>query len=184
MPRKPTLTAAQAKQARYWYRRFGHEHLLPPDVLLPRKGGRAKLDSGPMFWKSLELFLRSMKRTRGMNRTAALRWWVDALWHLNEEVGFYEEFGKNPAAIVARLRRNLQKGGYDKRDAKKLVPREWLERGIDPETFINFPVTKDDLRKIDPEKCTPARKLARLKRLPSPNPKGGTAFIVTETDDD
>ncbi len=194
MPRKPqTVAEAEAeqrarKQARYWLKvlgvdlkRHGLEHLLSP-----RKGGRAKLDGGPMFWKSLELFLRSMKRTRGMNRTAALQWLVDLLWPLYETgaLGFYEEFGKNPAAIVARLRRNLQKGGYAKRNAKKLVPREWLKRGIDPETFINFPVTKEDLRRIDPEKFTPARKLARLKRLPSPNPKGGTAFIVTETDDD
>jgi hypothetical protein len=182
VPRKPVepLTAAEAKQARYWLKRVGLE---VPSNLLPREGGRPKLDGGPMFWKSLELFLRSMKRTRGMNRTAALRWLVDLLWPLYE-TGTLEKFGKNPNAIVVRLRRNLQKGGYDKRDAKKLVPREWLKRGIDPETFINFPVTKGDLRRIDPEKFTPARKLARLKRLPSPNPKGGTAFIVTETDDD
>jgi hypothetical protein len=180
-PLKP-LTAGEAKQARYWLKRLGLE--VPPN-LMPRKGGRPKLDQGPMFFKSLELFVRSMERARGVSRYAALWLLVDLLWPLYEAGGLYEKgkFGLSPDAIVGRWRLKLRKGGYNKCDAKTLVPREWLKRGIDPETFINFPVTKNDLCEIDPEKFTPARKLARLKRLSSPNPKGGTAFIVTETDE-
>jgi len=58
------------------------------------------------------------------------------------------------------------------------VPRKWLERGIDPEKLVSFPVTPD-LRKIDPEKFMP-RKLAKLKRIGgSP---GRSQYVVVESD--
>jgi hypothetical protein len=182
MPRK-ALTAAEdtqaRKRARYWLKVLGidlKQHGLER-LLTPRKGGRSKHDDAPML-ASLELFLRTTKRERGLSRNAALHLLVDAVWLLGWLPGYTADAG------VARLHKKLKDGGYDKKDSRTLVPPEWLERGIDPETFLTFPISKTgDLRGIDPEKFTPTRKLARLKRLPSPNPKGGTAFIVTETDD-
>jgi hypothetical protein len=53
-------------------------------------------------------------------------------------------FGPNANAVVARLSRKLRKGGFNKRDIKTLVPREWLEAGIDPEKFTSIPSTKPD----------------------------------------
>src|SRR5260370_29052360 len=160
MPRKPqTVAEAEAeqrarKQARYWLKvlgvdlkRHGLEHLLSP-----RKHGRSEYDDTPML-KSLELFVRSTARSYGISRDAALRIFVDAAWHFEQQGEFlsYEEgkFGCSAAAARARLRRKLRESGLDKKDIRELVPREWLKRGIDPEKFISFPVTKTDLREID-----------------------------------
>jgi hypothetical protein len=184
MPRK-ALTAAEdrqaRKQARYWLKvlgvdlkRHGLGHLLSP-----RKPGKPEHDDAPLL-ASLELFLRSLERERGISRNAALHTLVDGIWHL-DKAGGPLALGYSADAVVARLRRKLRDGGFDKRDIRKLVPRKWLERGIDPEKFISFPVTRD-LRGVDPEKWA-SRKLAKLKRLRSQNSMGGATFIVTESDD-
>jgi hypothetical protein len=173
MPRKP-LTAAERKQARYWLKRLGLDpkKLGLERLLAPRGAGAPKHDDAPLL-VSLELFVRATARSYGISREAALRVYVDAAWHFHK----HGEFGRNAKAIVARLSRKLRP--LKRRDARTLVPREWLKRDIDPEKFISFPVT-GDLRKIDPEQFMP-RKLAKLKRVGGS--LGASQYVVIESND-
>ena len=176
MPRMP-LTAGEARKLRHLLRKAGQEHLLPllsPD-LQPHRRGRLGLDNAPLL-ESLELFVRATVRSYGISREAALRVFVIGIWHLNRH---YERgrFGISTDAVVARLGRKLQ--ALEGRDARTLVPREWLEQGVDPEKFVSFPVTTD-LRKIDPREFLP-RKQAKLKRIGGS--LGRSQYVVVESDE-
>jgi hypothetical protein len=149
MPRK--LTDAEAKQFRRLLRKVGDENLLPllwPD-LLPRKRGRhERAVDTPAMLAQFELFLRTAMRERGMSRNAALHWAFDGVYKKLKKLGaddaFVGRFGPNAKAVVARLNRKLRKGGFHKAGIKTLVPREWLEAGIDPEKFTTLPPKADD----------------------------------------
>ena len=84
-----------------------------------------------------------------MSRNAALHWAFDSTYKKLKKLGadsaFVARFGPNADAVVARLSRKLREGGFDKRDIKTLVPREWLEAGIDPEKFTTIPPTKTEV---------------------------------------
>ena len=144
------LTFAEAKQFRRLIKKAGLEHwlpLLPPD-LLPRKRGRRERDSDNAMLAGLEIFVRTAMREHGMSRNAALHWAFDSTYRRLKKLGadsaFVALFGPNANAVVARLSRKLRKGGFHKRDIKTLVPREWLEAGVDPEKFTTIPPTKTD----------------------------------------
>jgi hypothetical protein len=140
-PHKP-LTDDEARQFRRLIRKTGRGHWLPvlwPD-LLPRKRGRHERDSDTdAMLANIEVFVRTAMREREMSRDAALHWAFDSTYEnlkkLDADSVFVARFGPNANALVARLRRKLRKGGFDKRDIKALVPPEWLEAGIDPEKF-------------------------------------------------
>jgi hypothetical protein len=143
------LTVAAAKQFRRLIRKTGRGHLLPvfwPDRV-PRKRGRRERDT-PAMLDGIELLVRTAMRERGMSRNAALHWMFDSFYKTYKKFGsdshFATRFGPNVNAIVARLSRKLRKGGFHKRDIKTLVPREWLEAGVDPEKFTTIPPTKTD----------------------------------------
>jgi len=172
MPKPPT--AADKRLLRSLLKRLAPDllPLLPPD-LLPHKRGRATHDDASLL-ASLELFVRNTARVRGITRGAALRVLVEGVWPLHEAGQPTPFRGSSAEAAAARLSRKLREGGFDKRDARTLVPREWLKRGIDPEKFVTFPITKD-LHAIDPEKLSP-RKLAKLKRA-------APGRFIVETDD-
>jgi hypothetical protein len=146
-----TLTAAKARQLRSLIKQDGRlDHLLlllPPD-LLPRKGGRSENDYDAPSLASLELFLRAAKRERNMSRDAALHWLFDYTYKKGGAHGslrgLQKVFGSNADAAVARLSRKLRASGLHKQDIKTLVPREWLEAGIDPEKFTTLPRAKTD----------------------------------------
>jgi hypothetical protein len=122
------LTAAQARQFRSLIKqdgRLGHLlPLLPPD-LQPRKRGRSELDDTPML-ENLELFVRAAKREWGMSREAALHWMFDYSYQEGGSV-MVPRYGSNADAVVARLKRKLREGGFDKRDIKTLAPPEWID---------------------------------------------------------
>jgi hypothetical protein len=154
MPRKP-LTAAEdrqaRKQARHWLKvldidlkQHGLEHLLSPH----KRGRRERAHDTPAMLDGIELLVRTAMRERGISRNAALHWWFEGIYKKLKKLGadsiFVANFGPNANAVIARLSRKLRKGGFHKRDIKTLVPREWLEAGVDPEKFTTIPPTKTD----------------------------------------
>jgi hypothetical protein len=139
------LTVAEAKQFRRLIRKTGRGHLLPvfwPDLLPRKRGRRERASDAPAMLVGIELFVRTAMRERGMSRNAALHLAFDSIYKRYSD--FAARFGPNANALVARLSRKLRKGGFHKRDIKTLVPREWLEAGIDPEKFTTIPPTKTD----------------------------------------
>jgi hypothetical protein len=147
MPRE--LTVAEAKQFRRLIRKTGRGHWLPllwPDLLPHKRGRREYAADTDAMLASLEMFVRTAMRERGMSRNAALHWAFDYAYKKLEKLGsdsaLAAHFGPNADAVVARLSRKLRDGGFHKRDIKTLVPQEWLEAGIDPERFTTSPPTK------------------------------------------
>jgi hypothetical protein len=141
------LTVAEAKQFRRLIRKTGRGHLLPvfwPDLLPRKRGRRERAIDTPAMLDGIELLVRTAMRERGMSRNMALHWAFDSTCKKLKKLGVDSVFGPNANAIVARLSRKLRKGGFHKRDIKTLVPREWLEAGIDPERFTTTPSTKTD----------------------------------------
>jgi hypothetical protein len=148
MPRKP-LTAAEDMQARklarYWLKvldidlkQHGLEDLLSPH----KRGRRERASDTDAMLAGIEMSVRIAMRERGMSRNKALHLAFDYACGKLKKLGAESHFGPNADAIVARLSRKLREGGFDKRDIKTLVPREWLEAGIDPEKFTLIPSTK------------------------------------------
>jgi hypothetical protein len=139
------LTVAEAKQFRRLIRKTGRGHLLPvfwPDLLPRKRGRRERTSDTDAMLAGIEMSVRIAMRERGMSRNAALHLAFDYACGKLKKLGAESHFGPNAKAIVARLSRKLRKGGFDKRDIKTLVPREWLEAGIDPEKFTLIPSTK------------------------------------------
>jgi hypothetical protein len=136
------LTTAQAKQLRRLARKAG----IPPEVIepwLPERGkpGRRAHDDQ---LASLELFARIAMRDRNMSRHRALLWHYDSIFEKlrkldhNGKSAIIARFGRDADAAVARVSRKLRQGGFEKRPTEDLVPREWLELGIDPKKFTTF----------------------------------------------
>jgi hypothetical protein len=145
------LTVAEAKQFRRLIKKAGLEHwllLLPPDLLPRKRGRRERASDTDAMLASHEISVRTVMREHGMSRNAALHCVFDSTYKKLKKLGadsvFVALFGPNANAVVARLSRKLRKGGFHQRDIKTLVPREWLEAGIDPEKFTTIPPTKTD----------------------------------------
>jgi hypothetical protein len=126
------LTTAEARKFRSLFKKHGGlEQLLPllPPDLLPHNRGRSPHNDGFML-ANLELFVRLAKSEWAMSRNAALHWVFDSSFQKEKSV-MESHFGATPSAVVARLKRKLREGGFDKRDITTLAPPEWLERRID-----------------------------------------------------
>jgi hypothetical protein len=128
-------------------RRFLHlakKHGVPTEVILPwlpergKPGRRAHDDQ----LTSIELFVRVAMRDRNMSRHRALHWLYDNIFkglgrldHNDRSSAIIARFGRDADAAVARVSKKLRKGGFEKRPMESLVPREWLELGVDPSRF-------------------------------------------------
>jgi hypothetical protein len=133
------LTEADEKQLRRLLRKGGWPDLIEKLGIEPYKPGREPIDDE---WKlaGIEMFLRVAMKERGMKRFQALHWIIAYTREMLPEAypGYTDE------AVVHRFYRKLKAGGYDTKDMKELMPREWVKAGIDPTKFTLEPPKKSD----------------------------------------
>jgi hypothetical protein len=132
------LTVADEKQLRRLLRKGGWPNLIEELGIEPNnKPGRGPIDDERKLAR-IEIFLRVALKDRGMKRFQALHWIIS---YTRERLP--EAFpGSTDDAVVRRFYRKLKEGGYDTKDMKKLIPREWVRAGIDPTKFTLEPPPK------------------------------------------
>jgi hypothetical protein len=110
----------------------------------PRKGGWPAIDDGPLL-PGLELFVRTVCRERAMSRTAALQWLAKALSdHCDlSKLKLATKEGVAPDSVASRWSEKLA-GSFQNAHVKELVPRQWIDSGVDPSKFTLRPLNKDD----------------------------------------